>query len=60
MRISILDAMYPPVVLRFHTYQIEAEPAVQEYVDTVLGHPAVAERIAAGKAQAAVIQAFEK
>jgi len=52
--------MYAPVALRFHTYQIEAEPAVQEYVDTVLGHPAVAEWIAAGKAQAAVIQAFEK
>lgn len=29
---GILDAMYPPVALRFHTYQIEAESAVREYV----------------------------
>ncbi|MDD2768583.1 MAG: hypothetical protein PHT19_07600 [Methylococcus sp.] len=57
---SILDAMYAPMALRFHTYRIEAEPAVQEYVDTVLGHPTVAEWIAAGKAEAEVIQAFEE
>jgi glutathione S-transferase len=59
-RFGILDAMYAPVALRFHTYRLAAEPAVQGYVDTVLGHPAVAEWIAAGKVETEVIQAFEE
>jgi glutathione S-transferase len=57
---SILDAMYAPVALRFHTYQLEAGLAATAYVNTVLDHPAVAEWIAAGKAETEVIQAFEE
>jgi glutathione S-transferase len=57
---SILDAMYAPVALRFHAYQLSAGPAAQEYVDTVLDHPAVAEWMAAAKVETEVIQAFEE
>lgn len=57
---TILDAMYAPVVLRFHTYRLEADPAMQEYMNTVLGHPAVVDWIAAGKAETDVIRAFEE
>lgn len=56
---SSLDAMYAPVALRFHSYQLEAGPAALEYVNTVLGHPAVAEWVAAGKAETEIIPAFE-
>jgi glutathione S-transferase len=56
---GIVDAMYAPVALRFHTYQLEAGPAAQAYVNTVLEHPAVVEWIAAGKAETEVIAAFE-
>jgi len=59
-RFTVVDAMYAPVALRFHTYQVEAEPAAQGYVNTVLGHPAVTDWIAAGKAETEVIQAFEE
>jgi glutathione S-transferase len=57
---SILDAIYAPLALRFHSYQLEAKPAAQEYVNTVLGHSAVAEWVAAGKAETEIIQAFEE
>jgi glutathione S-transferase len=59
-RFSILDAMYAPVALRFHTYRLEAGPVAQDYVDTVLDHPAVKEWIASGQAETEVIQAFEE
>ena len=58
-RFSIADAMYAPVALRFHGYRLDAGPAAREYVDTVLGHPAMAEWIAAGRAEAETIPAFE-
>ncbi len=57
---SILDAMYAPLALRFHSYQLEAGSAAQEYMTTVLEHPAVAEWIAAGQAETEIIQAFEE
>lgn len=59
-RFTILDAMYAPVALRFHTYQLAAGPAMQEYLNTVLNHPAVVDWVAAGKAETEVIQAFEE
>jgi len=58
-RFSILDAMYAPVALRFHTYRLEAGQVAQDYVDTVLDHPAIKEWIASGQAETEVIQAFE-
>lgn len=58
-RFTIADAMYAPVALRFWTYQLEAGAVAQDYMNTVLGHPALAEWIAAGKAEAETIGAFE-
>lgn len=37
---SIADAMYAPVVSRFHTYGVDTGPA-NEYMATVLAHPAM-------------------
>lgn len=58
-RFTIADAMYAPVALRFHSYRLDAGPAAREYVNTVLGHPAVAEWIEAGLAETETIPAFD-
>lgn len=58
-RFTIADAMYAPVALRFHSYRLDADPAAREYVETVLGHPAIAEWIEAGRAETETIPAFE-
>lgn len=58
-RFTIADAMFAPVALRFDSYCIDAGPVAATYVDTVTRHPAVAEWIASGKAEAEVIAAFE-
>lgn len=56
---SILDAMYAPVALRFHTYQLDVGEVEQDYMMSVLNHPAIQEWIEAGKRETEVIQAFE-
>lgn len=56
---GILDAMYAPVALRFHTYDLVAGQVERDYVDTVLDHPAVQEWIESGKNESEVIPAFE-
>ena len=56
---SIADAMYAPVALRFHTYRLSEDPVAGAYVSTVLGHPAMAEWMAAGREEVEVIPAFE-
>jgi glutathione S-transferase len=38
---SIADAMYAPVALRFHGYDVKLSEPAQAYVKKVLGHPAV-------------------
>jgi glutathione S-transferase len=57
---GILNAMYAPVALCFHSYRFEAGAMAQAYVDTVRNHPAVKKWIAAGQAKTEVIQAFEE
>ena len=37
------DAMYAPVVSRFHTYEVEVSAAAQAYMEAVMGLPAWAE-----------------
>jgi glutathione S-transferase len=37
------DAMYAPVVARFHTYGIDVSPAVRSYMDAVMALPAWSE-----------------
>jgi glutathione S-transferase len=46
----IADAMYAPVALRFHSYGASLEPAVAEWVATVLASAPIAEWIAAARA----------
>jgi glutathione S-transferase len=56
---GILDAMYAPVTLRFHTYQFDADSVVQDYINAVINHPAMMEWIEAAKHESEIIQAFE-
>ena len=56
---GIVDCMYAPVALRFHTYRLEAGLPAQQYMDTVLAHPAVKEWMKAGRREGEIIAAFE-
>ncbi len=58
-RFSAADAMYAPVVHRFRTYAIEVGPAVRDYMEVMLAHPAVAEWTREGLAETLVIERFE-
>jgi glutathione S-transferase len=58
-RFTIVDAMFAPVVLRFHTYQLSTNTDAQAYMDTVLETPALKAWIEAGKLETEVIAAFE-
>lgn len=40
-KFGIVDAMYAPVALRFHAYEVPLDGAEREYVFNVLMHPAV-------------------
>ncbi len=53
------DAMFAPVVYRFHTYAIEVTPDVADYMQTTLAHPAVQEWTRAGLAETLVIERAE-
>ena len=48
---SIADAMYAPVVARFHTYRITGCGAVQDYIEAVRSLPAMQEWAAASAAE---------
>jgi glutathione S-transferase len=48
---SAADAMYAPVVSRFHTYDIAVSPAARAYMDAVMGLPAWAAWRAAALAE---------
>ena len=39
-RFTTADAMYAPVVSRFHTYGIDVSPASRAYIEAVMGLPA--------------------
>ncbi len=53
------DAMFAPVVYRFHTYAIEVTPDVADYMKAMMAHPAVQEWTRAGLAEALVIERAE-
>lgn len=36
---SIADMMFAPIVFRFKSYQTELSPAIQQYCQTMTGHP---------------------
>ncbi|OGE23018.1 MAG: glutathione S-transferase [Candidatus Dadabacteria bacterium RIFCSPHIGHO2_12_FULL_53_21] len=54
------DAMYAPVVLRFHTYGIEAGGLSKGYMETVLSDEHVLEWISGAEQEEEVIEKFEK
>jgi glutathione S-transferase len=53
------DAMFAPVVHRFHTYAVEVKPQAQAYMDTMMVQPAFAEWTKAGLAETTIIEKFE-
>jgi glutathione S-transferase len=53
------DAMFAPVVYRFHTYAIEVTPPVADYMKTIMAEPAVQEWTRAGLAETLVIERAE-
>jgi len=53
------DAMFAPVVHRFHTYAIEVTPDVAGYMTTMMAQPAVQEWTRAGLAETLVIERAE-
>jgi len=53
------DAMFAPVVHRFRIYAIEVEPAVGDYMDSMMSLPAFQEWTKAGLAETLVIEKFE-
>ncbi|MDX1512357.1 MAG: glutathione S-transferase family protein [Gammaproteobacteria bacterium] len=56
---SIADAMYAPVALRFHGYDVNLSGVEGNYVNTILGDEAVREWIDAAYVEAEVIAAEE-
>ena len=57
---SIADAMYAPVVLRFHRYQVPLGDTASAYVDRLLNHQAMIEWVAAARAETEVIEQEER
>ncbi|MEH6577711.1 MAG: glutathione S-transferase family protein [Amphritea sp.] len=56
---SIADVMYAPVALRFHTYNPAISELSQQYVDTVLVHPAIQHWVKDAKQETEVVQEDE-
>lgn len=45
---SVADAMFAPIVWRFHVYNVDLPPVAAAYRDVMLAHPAMQEWYAAG------------
>lgn len=56
---SIADAMFAPIALRFHGYNIPLEGIEKDYVNSVLNQPFIIEWIEAGKKEKEVIEEDE-
>lgn len=56
---SAADAMYAPVVHRFHTYAIEVGPEAKGYMEAMMALPAFQQWTSAGLAETLVIDKFE-
>ena len=56
---SIVDAMFAPVTLRFHSYKIETNTEARDYIDWVMNNEAIKSWIEAGKIESEVITAFD-
>jgi glutathione S-transferase len=53
------DAMFAPVVFRFHTFAIDVAPEVRAYMDRMMALPAVQEWTKAGLAETLIIERME-
>jgi glutathione S-transferase len=53
------DAMYAPVVSRFHTYAVDVSPVARAYMEAVMGLPAWAEWCAAARQEPWVLPSDE-
>jgi glutathione S-transferase len=58
-KFSIADAMYAPVVMRFHTYGVSLSPASNAYAEAVRGLPAMQGWIQAAEVEPYVIESSE-
>ena len=58
-KFSIADAFYAPVATRFMTYGVPLSKVAQRYVDSIHALPAMREWVAASRAEAEVIEAYE-
>lgn len=55
----VADAMYAPVVTRFHTYDVALAGAAAEYLETIRRLPAMQAWIAGAQAETEVIEQYE-
>jgi len=53
------DAMFAPVVSRFHTYGVEVRGVEADYAEAVLSHPAVTEWFAAAREERWTVPQYE-
>lgn len=58
-RFSVADAMYAPVVSRFHTYAVACPGPAGEYMEAVLADPYVREWFAAAHAEEEILDDYE-
>ena len=58
-KISIADAMYAPVVLRFKTYDVRLERECAAYSERILAWPALQQWISDAKAEKEEIEELE-
>jgi glutathione S-transferase len=56
---SLADAMYAPVVTRFHTYDVRLDRAAMDYCELILSLPDMQEWIEAAKAEPAAMEELE-
>jgi len=56
---TIADAMYAPVVIRFHGYDVKLPPVARQYVETTLANPFIQEWMEAGKRESEIIEQDE-
>lgn len=57
---SMADAMFAPIVFRFHSYTVPLRQQSSRYVDLMLKHPAMLEWIADANAEKDVIESEER
>jgi glutathione S-transferase len=55
----VADAMYAPVVTRFHSYSVSLDPVCAAYRDHILAWPDLAEWIAAALLEPEQIEELE-